>query len=297
MKDNKNMMNNTVADNNTNNKEDNTMMNIAMAVEELKNMKRDELRVVAQTVGIKGYSRMKKDDLVQALTSFCKPELKVEVVEVETTAPVVPPVGVGYTINPLDDPEVQALDVSDNALMAPTTEIKKEVVTMNNDLMKEVAKEIMAQTLAKDKNGKWVLQKYALFYKATKTDVTDYMVVGKRLWGVVSKVIGAVEGEDKKTSDRIKEVIDQMESLGMITKVAADRTYAVLNPDDMSQDEKDQLNNLWRTNDIKTEKVEGGKVKATAVTANGKEVLNQLYPTYSYRATADQMNAMFRLSR
>ena len=313
MKDNKNMMNNTVAVNNVVvNKEDKDMMNLACTVEELKSMKRDLLRTTAQCLGIKGYSHMKKAELVEALAPFCKPELKVEVAEVETTAPVVPPVGVGYTINPLDDPEVQALDVSDNALMAPTTEIKKEVVTMNNEygkfekLMKAVAKEIMFQTLPskngqlvvkKDEKGDLVLLKFALFYRATKSiDCKDYMVVGKRLWGVIAKVIGELYGEKNKTSDYIQQTLDKMVEFNMIIKVAAERTYAVLNPTSMNQDEKDQLNDLWRTKDIKTEKVED-KIKVTALTDNGKAVLNQLYPNYSYRATAAQMNKLYTLSK
>lgn len=279
------MMNNTIVNatvnTNTTTMEEKNMMNIS--IEALKGMKRDELRRLAKEYGIKGYSKMTKNELVSAFSLcrslYCKASTS------------------GYTVNPLDDPEVQALDVSDEALMTLTIETKKEVVTMNNDLMKAIAKEIMAQTLTKDKNGKWVLQKYALFYKATKTDVSDYMVVGKRLWGVISKVIGVVEGEDKKTSDRIKEVLEQMESLGMITKVATERTYITLTPSTMSQDEKDQLNGLWRTKDIVTEKTKDEKVKVTAVTVNGKEVLNQLYPSWIYRATSAQMRNLYYLSK
>lgn len=315
------MNNNTTINNVTvnatvNNKEENNMMNLACTAEELKGMKRDVLRTAAQAVGIKGYSRMKKDDLVQALVPFCKPELKVDIVEAETTAPMVPPVG-KYTVNPLDDPEVMALDVSDEALLQPvvetvnTVEVKEEVV-MNNEygkfekLMKAVAREIMFQTLPskngqlivqKDENGDLVLLKYALFYRATKSvGVTDYMVVGKRLWGVVAKVIGEVYGEKNKIADYIQQTLDKMVEFGMVTKVASERTYATLNPATMSQDEKDQLNDLWRTKDIKTEKVED-KIKVTALTDNGKAVLNQLYPNYSYRATAAQMNKLYALSK
>lgn len=297
------------------NKEDKDMMNLACTVEELKGMKRDVLRTAAQCLGIKGYSHMKKAELVEALAPFCKPELKVEVAEVETTAPVVPTVGVGYTINPLDDPEVTNLDVSDEALLQPvveTVEEKKEVVTMNNEygkfekLMKAVAKEIMFQTLPskngqlvvqKNEKGELVLLKFALFYRATKSvDCKDYMVVGKRLWGVIAKVIGELYGEKNKTSDYIQQTLDKMVEFNMITKVASERTYAVLNPATMNQDEKDQLNDLWRTKDIKTEKVED-KIKVTALTDNGKAVLNQLYPNYSYRATSAQMNKLYILSK
>jgi hypothetical protein len=302
------MLNNTtqnnvtvvVANENSNLKEGNTMMNntmnneaavvIAMNKEEVEMKTKDQIRVMLEAVGVEMsntvFKKTKKAELVAMVEKYLDPSKKVEIVQ--------------YPVNPLDDPEVMALDVSDEALLQPVVapvEEKKEENTMNNKLMKEIAKEIMAQTLTKNKDGEWIIRDYALFYKPTKTDVTDYMVVGKRFWGVISKVIGTVEGEDKKTSDRINEVIDQMESLGMITKVAAERTYVVLNPEDMSQDEKDQLNDLWRTNDIKTEKVDGGKVKVTAVTANGKEVLNQLYPNWSYRATAAQMIDMFNMSR
>lgn len=418
MKNNNANVNATINNASVNNKEENNM-NIAMTIEELKNMKRDELRVAAQTVGIKGYSKMKKDDLVQALVPFCKPELKieetkaeeekdangfsmtakkaivdymfgeqeddaqyekmfntlkdiqvigdrvivptkrvnarrtdgtwikngkvkcheftleegiwvgsaaydtlvpfckselkVEVVEVETAASMVPPVG-QYPINPLDDPEVMALDVSDEALLQPVVETvnvveNKEETTMNNNLITSIAKKIIFQTIP-NKNGQLIIKNgedgklelikgTALFYRPNKkaNPTTEYMVLGSRLWGVVSSVVGEVEGEDKKTFDRIQQTIDDMVKLDMITKISESRTFVTLTPTDMSQDEKDQLNGLWRTKDIKTEKTKDGKVKVTAVTDNGKEVINQLYPCYSYGATVVQMNKIYALSK
>ena len=306
------MNNNTTINNVTvnaaNNKEDKDMMNLTCTVEELKGMKYDVLRTAAKCFKIKGYSRMKKVELIEALVPFCK-ETENEVSEVESKATV------GYTLNPLDDPEIEAMDVSDEALLQPivneTVNVveNKEETTMNNNLIKRIAHDIIFQTIPnkngklifdKDKDGKLVLIKgTALFYRPDKKDnpATEYMVLGKRLWGVISKAISEVEGEDKKTFDYIQETIDKFVELDLITKISEERTFVKLTPSDMSQDEKDQLNGLWRTNDIKTEKLEDGRIKAIAVTDNGKAVLNQLYPCYSYGATVDQMNRIYTLSK
>lgn len=274
---------------NTTTMEEKNMMNIT--IEELVGMKRDELRKVAKEYSIKRYSKMTKDELLSVLSLYFK-------------APTS-----GYAINPLDDPEVQALDVSDEALLdavvepvVPVVEEKKEetIMVVKNDayekLMKVIAKEIIAQTLT-TKNGKLVVRDYALFYKPTKVECADYMVMGKRLWGVVSSVIAKVYGEQNKTKENIDKTLEQMIAWGMITKVATERTYATLNPADMTQDEKDQLNNAWRNKQIKTEKTKDGKVKVTAINENGKTLLNQLYPSWTYSATAEQMNNTYKLSK
>lgn len=293
------MLNNTsfnnvtvvVANENSNLKEDNTMMNntmnneatvvIAMTKEEIEMMTKDQIRVALEAVGVEMsntvFKKTKKAELVSMLEQYLDPSKKVEIVQAEVVASVVP------------------------AIVPVVNTVKEETVMVEKNmkyekLMKAVAKEIIAQTLVL-KDGKMVQRDYALFYKATKTDVTDYMVIGKRLWGVIAKVIGDLYGEKNKTTEYINMTLEQMIAWGMITKVAAERTYATLNPADMSQDEKDQLNDLWRTKDIKTEKTKDGKVKVTAVTDNGKAVLNELYPSWTYRASAEQMNNTYKLSK
>lgn len=295
------MLNNTsfnnvtvvVANENSNLKEDKNMMNntmnneaavvIAMTKEEIEMMTKDQIRVALEAVGVEmsnnTFKKTKKAELVAMLEQYLDPTKKVEVVQAEVAAPVVP--AVGNVVNT----------------------VKEETVMVEKNmkyekLMKAVAKEIIAQTLVL-KDGKMVQRDYALFFKPTKTqtECQDYIVMGKRLWGVVSSVIAKVYGEQNKTKENIDQTLDQMVAWDMITKVAAERTYATLNPADMSQDEKDQLNDLWRTKDIKTEKTKDGKVKVTAVTDNGKAVLNELYPSWTYRATVAQMNNIYKLSK
>ena len=87
MKENKDMSQNTVAVDSVSNKEDMTMTNntmvLAMSTEDLKVKTRDELREIAKVVSLKGYSRMKKDALVEALASYCDPSKKLVMVEIK----------------------------------------------------------------------------------------------------------------------------------------------------------------------------------------------------------------------
>lgn len=243
------------------------------------NMTVKKLRGMAKELGISGYSKMNKTNLVAAIKFFMDKERKAKEAVV-----VVAPVA--------EEPVV----VVENAKV----EEKKEEASMKNTsyekLMKAVAKEIIAQTLVL-KDGKMVIRDYALFYKPTKVECADYMVQGKRLWGVVAKVIGVVYGEQRKTAENIEKTLEQMVAWGIMTKVASERTYAILTPADMSQDEKDQLNNAWKNKQIKTEKMKDEKVKVTAINNDGKTLLNQLYPCWIYRATAEQMRNTYNLSK
>jgi hypothetical protein len=178
--------------------------------------------------------------------------------------------------------------------------------TTNTATINDVAREMMLQTLP-NRNGKFIiknvvvngvkqttLQNYSLFYRATKVKCDyEYMVVTSKLWGVISKVIENIEGKEKKTSKRIQELLEELVVAGMLIKVEEQRTYVTLNPANMSQNEKNQLNGLWKTKDVVTEKQKDGTVKVTAVTDNGKAVLNTLYPNYVYRANNAELSKMY----
>lgn len=69
-------------------KEEKNMITLAVNVEELKGYKVDMLRLAAKAEGIKGYSKMKKAELVEALAPYCDPSKKVEIVE-KTEAEVI----------------------------------------------------------------------------------------------------------------------------------------------------------------------------------------------------------------
>lgn len=89
MKENKDMSQNTVAavavNDSVSNKEDMTMTNntmvLAMSTEDLKVKTRDALREIAKMVSLKGYGKMKKDALIEALASYCDPSKKITIVE------------------------------------------------------------------------------------------------------------------------------------------------------------------------------------------------------------------------
>lgn len=249
---------------------------IAMSKEEVEMMTKDQIRVALEAVDVElsntEFKKTKKAELIAMLEEYLDPSKKVEVVE----KPVVKEVGTPY--------EYRRGEAN--------SKVDEELIKF----LKAISGEIMSQTLQRNANGELVLREFALFYKATKSDCKEYMTLGKRLWGVVSKVVGNLYGEANKTSKVIQRAIDKMVECGLITKVASERTYVTLSPATMSQDEKDQLNDLWRTKDIKTEKVKD-MVKATAITDNGKAVLNEMYPNFMYTATSEQMNTMFRLSK
>lgn len=286
-----NLNNATVAANNTNDKEEMIMMNKSV----------QELKAMAKAAGVKGYSKMKKADLVAAIQFFTDEERKANEAVV---APVIEELAVEVTPIPV-------VPVVGTTVATVNTNTVKEETTMNTNTtntatINDVAREMMLQTLP-NRNGKFIiknvvvngvkqttLQNYSLFYRATKVKCDyEYMVVTSKLWGVISKVIENIEGKEKKTSKRIQELLEELVVAGMLIKVEEQRTYATLNPANMSQNEKDQLNGLWKTKDVVTEKQKDGTVKVTAVTDNGKVVLNALYPNYVYRANNAELSKMY----
>lgn len=227
---------------------------IAMNKEEVAMMTKNELRVALEAVGVEmnstTFKRTKKAELVSLLEKYLDPSKKVEIVVDEI------PESAKYPINPLDDPEVQDMDVSDEALLsaietAPVVEEKvtekKEVSDMQkkymdakwDKLVKAVATEYVKQSLG---------VKWALFYKNTKATATkaEYLVKTKKLWGATSKVIKNLYGEKNCNEDTIQQTLNAMVVRGYLN----------------------------------FQKVQGN---------NGTNVI--------FNATADQMNAMWKLSK
>lgn len=149
--------------------------------------------------------------------------------------------------------------------------------------------EVMEQTVNK---------KDALFFVPTKAKVaTKYFVVASRIWGTTAKLINEKFGKEadrKKDTDRINRCLAKLAADSVITATPAQRTYIDLVINDMVQEEKDALNKLYVSKDVTVVKKDA-KARVTAITDNGKEVLNKLYPNFVYGATSDQMNAMWAI--
>lgn len=226
---------------------------VAMSKEEITMMTKSELRVALEAVGVEmnntTFKRTKKAELVSLLEKYLDPSKKVDIVVDEI------PESVKYPLNPLDDPEVQDMDVSDEALLpaieaAPVVEEKvteKKEVSMKekymdakwDKLVKAVATEYVKQSLG---------VKWALFYKNTKATATkaEYLVKTKKLWGATSKVIKNLYGEQNCNEGTIQQTLNAMVVRGYLNY----------------------------------QKVQGN---------NGVNVI--------FNATADQMNAMWKLSK
>lgn len=206
-----NLNNATVnAANNNINKEEMIMMNKSV----------QELKAMAKELGIKGYSNLKKAELVNVLSQYGT-ENK-------------------YPVNPLDDPEVMALDVSDDALLPPIAEVAPipvvpvvgTIVTNTNTNVKE--ENVM--TTEKKKMSKedcdammlviaWIYQsihdvmgdKRVLFYEATKrTDLGKVKISSnKKLMKVTGDVIEKKYGKSENNYETIQKCYDLMVERGL----------------------------------------------------------------------------------
>jgi len=177
-----NTMNNATINTSVNveNKEDNTMMN----------MKKKELVAMAKKVGVKGYSKMNKTDLVAAIKFFTDEERK----ETEAVAAPVVEVSVAVAEEPVVE-EKKTEEVSD---------MKQKYMDAKWDrLVKAIATEYVRQSL----NAKW-----SLFYKNTKATATkaEYLVKSSRLWGATSKVIKSLYGEKNCNQNTIQQALNAM---------------------------------------------------------------------------------------
>ena len=222
---------------------------IAMTKEEVAMKTKNELRVALEAVGVEmtstTFKRTKKAELVSLLEKYLDPSKKVDIVVEEVPNK--------YPINPLDDPEVQDMDVSDEALLpaietAPVVEEKvtekKEVSDMKekymdakwDKLVKAVATEYVKQSLG---------VKWALFYKNTKSTTTkaEYLVKTKKLWGATSKVIKNLYGEKNCNEDTIQQTLNAMVARGYLNfqKVQGKSgTNVIFNAT------ADQMNAMWK---------------------------------------------------
>ena len=212
MTQNTTLNNATVAATTTNKKEEKVMMNgnmaLAFGVAEMKEMKVDALKMAAKVFKIKGYSKMKKDALIAALAPYCDESMKVEIVERK------------YPINPLDDPEVMAVDVSDEALLQPITptpvvEVPVGDLSITKDTMEVKEDSNMDDNKKKEKNRvalalvvAWVYQSThsvtndnrVLFYIPTKrVDLKGVKIASrKRLSKVTGDLLGWMYGKELK---------------------------------------------------------------------------------------------------
>jgi hypothetical protein len=232
-----------------NNTQVNNAVVIAMTKEEIYMMTKNELRVALEAVGVEmnstTFKRTKKAELVSLLEKYLDPSKKVDIVVDEI------PESAKYPINPLDDPEVQDMDVSDEALLpaietAPVVEAneKKEVSDMKqkyldakwDKLVKAVATEYVKQSLG---------VKWALFYKNTKATATkaEYLVKTKKLWGATSKVIKNLYGEQNCNEGTIQQTLNAMVVRGYLNYQKVQGTNGV---NIIFNATADQMNAMWK---------------------------------------------------
>ena len=239
------------ANTNNNNATVNNNVVVAMTKEEIAMKTKSELRVALEAVGVEmnstTFKRTKKAELVSLLEKYLDPSKKVEIVVEEI------PESAKYSLNPLDDPEVQDMDVSDEALLpaieaAPVVEEKvtekKEVSDMKqkymdakwDKLVKAVATEYVKQSLG---------VKWALFYKNTKATATkaEYLVKTKKLWGATSKVIKNLYGEQNCNEGTIQQTLNAMVVRGYLNyqKVQGMNGVNVI-----FNASADQMNAMWK---------------------------------------------------
>lgn len=176
-----------------------------------------ELRVVAKEVGVKGYSKMKKADLIAAIEFFTNEERK-------ANEAVVAPV--------IEEPVVETVVEEKKE----DTGMSKYINTKWDKLVKAVAAEYVKQSLG---------VKWALFYKNTKATTTkaDYLVKTNKLWGATSKVIKNLYGEKNCNEDTIQQTLNAMVARGYLNfqKVSGKNGINVV-----FNATADQMNAMWK---------------------------------------------------
>lgn len=214
-----------------------------------------QLKAEAKNLGIKGYSRMTKADLITALDKAYIAEAKKAVdvdVDVDLEELTIKQLNTKAKslgikdcsqmtktalIRAIEQSEVEESTTEESVVEEQKTAKDKYFDPRLDKLVKAVAAEYVKQSL----NVKW-----ALFYKNTRSTTTkaEYLVKTKKLWGATSKVIKNLYG--KCNQGTIQETLNTMVVRGYLN----------------------------------FQKVQG---------KNGINVI--------FNATADQMNAMWKLSK